>query len=138
MKNYSILIALLITTLVAGQSGKIKMEVSGIKNNKGFISLALYNNANDFTKAEIMSSKLKAKKGILYAYFDQLPAGNYAVAVLHDENKNDKMDFNFIGVPKESYGFSLNPSIVMKAPDFEDVRFSLKKNETKHLKIKLK
>ena len=38
-----------------------------------------------------------------------LPAGNYAVQVMHDENENNKLDTNFMGMPIEGYGFSNNP-----------------------------
>ena len=40
--------------------------------------------------------------------FTDLPAGVYAVSVFHDENMNQKLDKNFVGVPKEEYGASNN------------------------------
>lgn len=48
-----------------------------------------------------------------------LPAGRYAVAVLHDENENHKLDRNFFGIPKEGFGFANNPHVGLKAPDWK-------------------
>ena len=49
----------------------------------------------------------------------QLPAGRYAVVVIHDENSNMKLDRNFFGVPREGFGFSHNPRISFSAPSFQ-------------------
>ena len=38
--------------------------------------------------------------------FGNLPAGNYAVGAVHDENGNHKLDSNFLHIPKEAYGIS--------------------------------
>ena len=51
-------------------------------------------------------------------------AGDYAVAVIHDENSNDKLD-TFAGIPREGFGFSRNPPIRFGAPRFAAARFAL-------------
>ena len=57
-----------------------------------------------YTKA-FRSIKIKPT-GIKTIYqFDNLPAGNYAVAILADINDNGKMDMNLLGMPKEAFGF---------------------------------
>ena len=56
--------------------------------------------------------------------FKDLPPGDYAVMVMHDENGNGKLDSNMIGMPVEGYGFSNNPN-VMRKPTFEEARFTL-------------
>jgi len=40
--------------------------------------------------------------------FDSPKVGEYAVSVLQDDNTNQYMYFNFVGVPKEGYCFSNN------------------------------
>jgi len=57
--------------------------------------------------------------------FADLPAGVYAVSVFHDENMNEKLDKNFMGVPKEGYGASNNPKKKMGPPNFEETKFQL-------------
>lgn len=56
--------------------------------------------------------------------FAQLPAGRYAVQVMHDANDNGKLDTNFVGMPTEAYGFSNNPSLMRKAR-FDEAAFDL-------------
>ncbi|MXV38137.1 DUF2141 domain-containing protein [Flavobacteriaceae bacterium Ap0902] len=138
MKKIILILSLITATISFSQTAKINIEVDGITNNQGNIGIALYNNANDFTIKEYRATKVKAKQGKVYAAFDEIPAGEYGIAILHDENKNDKMDFNMIGIPKEDYGFSNNPAIVLSKPKFKEVAFPVKKGESKKVKIKLK
>ena len=48
--------------------------------------------------------------------------GTYALAVIHDENGNGRLD-KFMAIPREGFGFSRNPAIRMGPPRFEEVRF---------------
>lgn len=54
-----------------------------------------------------------------------LPAGKYAVAVLHDENMNHKLDRNLLGIPKEGFGFANNPRVGLRAPDWKDAAINV-------------
>ena len=56
--------------------------------------------------------------------FDGLPFGAYAVAVIHDENGNRKLD-TMLGIPREGFGFSRNPAIGFGAPRFSAASFAL-------------
>jgi uncharacterized protein (DUF2141 family) len=50
--------------------------------------------------------------------------GRYALAVIHDENGNGRLD-KFMGIPREGFGFSRNPRIRMGPPRFDEVRFDV-------------
>ena len=52
------------------------------------------------------------------AVMQDLPPGEYGVVTIHDENKNQKLDRNFVGVPKEGFGFANNPRVRLSAPPF--------------------
>jgi uncharacterized protein (DUF2141 family) len=56
--------------------------------------------------------------------FNDLPSGGYAIALIHDENGNGKLDTLF-GIPKEGFGFSRNPVIRFGAPRFSAARFDV-------------
>lgn len=56
--------------------------------------------------------------------FEGLPRGNYAIAVIHDENSNGKLD-TFAGIPREGFGFSRNPALTFGPPSFNAARFAL-------------
>jgi len=68
--------------------------------------------------------------------FPALPDGVYAVSVFHDENMNERLDKNFMGVPKESYGASNNPKKKMGPPNFDEAKFQLSGTE-QSVEIKL-
>ncbi len=50
--------------------------------------------------------------------FSGWPRGTYAVGAFHDRNSNGKMDWNFIGIPKEPFGVSQDAKSLMSSPSF--------------------
>ncbi len=54
--------------------------------------------------------------------FENLPSGDYAIAILHDENGNRRLD-RFAGIPREGIGFSRNPRFSFGPPSFSSARF---------------
>lgn len=56
--------------------------------------------------------------------FPALPRGDYAIAVIHDENGNARLD-TLAGIPREGFGFSRNPPIMFGPPRFTAARFTL-------------
>ena len=61
--------------------------------------------------------------------------GPLAVATFHDENDNGKLDFNFIGIPKEGTGASNNAASPFGAPKFIDAKVSLSAKNRVEFKI---
>ena len=55
--------------------------------------------------------------------FTGVKPGNYAVALLHDENDNGKADRAMGMMPKEGYGFSRDAPVKMAPPKFKDAVF---------------
>ncbi len=60
---------------------------------------------------------------------DSLKYGEYAVRVFHDENKNGKIDTNFLGIPTEDYGYSNDASGWFGPPSWEKAKFIFDKPE---------
>jgi uncharacterized protein (DUF2141 family) len=56
--------------------------------------------------------------------FSDIKPGKYAIAVIHDKNYNGKLDTNWLGIPKEGYGFSSSAEVTLSAPSFSDAVFS--------------
>ena len=118
-------------------SSTINVEISHIKNQKGSLVIGLYNIEETFpikTK-EYRSLILDANATILKGQFKNIPNGTYAIALFHDENSNEIMDKNFLGIPKEGYGFSNNVKAIFSAPLFDEAKFEL--NETIDIKIEM-
>ena len=111
-------------------TSKLTVRVTGARNAKGKIRVALFRDGKGFPNdasravhtqaADIDPQTLRAQ-----VVFADLPAGVYAVSVFHDENMNEKLDKNFVGVPKEGYGASNNPKKKMGPPNFDETRFQL-------------
>jgi len=67
---------------------------------------------------------IKIRKSQARRDFEDIPPGKYAMAVIHDENMNGKLDTNWMGVPTEDCGFSNNATGVLGAPPFSAARFA--------------
>ena len=61
--------------------------------------------------------------------FDSISPGRYAIQFFHDENENQKMDFNLIGIPKEKFGSSNNVKPLLGPPKFEKMLINLNQNK---------
>ena len=76
-----------------------------------------------------------AHPGTVTVTVPDLPAGDYAVSVGHDVNRNHKVDKNIFGMPKEQWGMSNNPHAAIKAPPFSAARFSLTGDMEVHVRL---
>jgi uncharacterized protein (DUF2141 family) len=54
---------------------------------------------------------------------EDLPYGTYAASAFHDEDDDGDLDTNFVGAPKEPYGFSNDARARFSRPDFEEAAF---------------
>ena len=76
------------------------------------------------------------KGGRIQARFEGLAAGEYAVAMYHDENNDTQFNKGIFGIPKEGYGVSNNVVHKLRAPNFEEARFQLTTG-TKEVRIRV-
>jgi uncharacterized protein (DUF2141 family) len=125
----------------ATDTATLTVHITGARNAKGKIRAALFRGAegfpNDASKAILtQAADVDPQTSGAQIVFTDLPAGVYAVSVFHDENMNQKLDKNFVGMPKEGYGASNNPKKKMGPPTFEETKFQLSGTE-QSLEIKL-
>ena len=104
----------------------LNITVTDIRSTQGSVGVSVVDTAaawNGEAKG-VARQKLPIQgKEVVFRLTD-LPPGQYAVSVIHDENDNGKLDANFMGMPTEGYGFSNNP-VVLRKPTFEEVQFQL-------------
>jgi uncharacterized protein (DUF2141 family) len=131
------------STRVMAQSATttLTVRVTGVRNNKGRIALALFQSEagfpGDISKAvRTQQVEIDAQTGSAQFVLQAIPYGVYAVSVFHDENMNGKLDKNFVGAPKEGYGASNNPRKRMGPPPFGEANFPLNEPE-QSIEIKL-
>jgi uncharacterized protein (DUF2141 family) len=112
----------------AAQEQKVRLVITviGIRNDKGHIAASLFNEEKGFPNEDSRAVGRKLSpirdRGTIIV-FDGLTSGTYGVALLHDENKNNKLDSNLFGFPREGYGVSNNPRPARRSPRFSDARF---------------
>ncbi len=89
---------------------QLTIKISNIEKQKGEIKIGVFNNESNFLKegASIKNYTVKVDKNTAVLTITDLPKGEYAISMYHDENMDNKMNTNSKGVPKESYGFSNN------------------------------
>jgi len=106
------------------------VEITHLRSTEGNILISIYDEASTFPKDKNMLeqkilSDIPAEKMIIR--FDSLSLGTYAIAVLHDENGDEKLNFNLLGFPKEGYCFSNNVRPKFRRPTWDEAKFDLKK-----------
>jgi uncharacterized protein (DUF2141 family) len=115
---------------------KVEVTIRGIEEIKGSILVAVYNSEDSFMKKHITSRKIKITGSEVTLVFENVKADNYAITTFHDENDNDKLDTNFMGIPKELYGFSNDAKGSFGPPSFEKAK--VKVDGDKKLVINIK
>ena len=122
-------------------AASVTVHVTGARNAKGQIRAALFQSAKGFPgdasqAIQTRAADIDPQSLIAQIVFTGLHEGVYAVSLFHDENMNQKLDKNFLGIPKEGYGASNNPKKKMGPPDFEETKFQVG-GQAQSLEIKL-
>ncbi|MBJ6725240.1 DUF2141 domain-containing protein [Geomonas sp. Red875] len=114
--------------LAGSECRGIHVRVLDIRNSKGTVACALFEAPAGFPAEFLKTARnimvIKIRESQARCDFLDIPPGKYAVAVIHDENRNGKLDTNLFGVPKEGYGFSNDAKGVIGAPTFSAASFS--------------
>jgi len=118
---------------------KTAITVTGIRSDKGKIIIqvfkddAAYQDQHPFKK--ISFDKKELASGTLQLQL-ALEPGTYGFTLVDDENGNGEIDKNFVGMPKEGFGFSNFFMEKMKKPRFEEFKTDLKTHPTVVMKVK--
>lgn len=127
LKRMVCFVCLMAATVVShAREGVLSVWVEGVNGEKGILQVAVFNREDAFLEKPFRTKKVAATKDGIDLIFEDLPEGSYAIAVYLDENKNGKLDKNFIGFPKELYGFSNNAKgSILGPPSFQQAKFEL-------------
>jgi uncharacterized protein (DUF2141 family) len=119
----------------------LEVVVPQLRNAQGGLGCQLFAGANGFpmkSDQALQTVSSPITNGTARCRFQQVPPGTYAVAVVHDENGNQKLDSNMLGVPTEGYGVSNNKTYALSQPRWEESRFDLAAGESRQLTIQLR
>lgn len=114
----------------------VVVTISNFKNNNGYAMVAIFNKEESFLNVGLKSAKVKIENNTCSVTFKDLPKGIYAVSMFHDENDNNKMDTNVLGIPKETYGCSNNAKGSFGPPKWDDAKFEITTQSiTQHINL---
>ena len=107
--------------------GRIVARITGIRNDEGRLIARLYHGAEGFpgeAGKAYREAKFEIRDGKAMVTFGDVPFGEYALWICHDEDDDGELDTNMIGMPKEGVGVSGPPPSFI--PTYKDARFELK------------
>lgn len=126
-RSTAALVCALLPVLAAAQCPGIHVKILNIRNSTGTVACALFDSPEGFPEEYLRMATnvmiIKIRKDQARCDFEDIPPGTYAMAVVHDENMNGKLDTNFLGIPLEGYGFSNDAKGPLGAPPFSAASF---------------
>jgi uncharacterized protein (DUF2141 family) len=115
------------------RAATLDVEISGI-SKECILHLAIYSSKEVFESDRgdrpgpqpgIVAGSIINVGTEFYKETFEIPAGTYVIGYYIDANENEKLDTNFIGIPKEQFGFSNNARGTFGPPNFESASFTL-------------
>lgn len=108
----------------------LRIHVDGLRNSIGVVGAAIFRSSDGWPEnmdktVNHWPTPIAPGANEATAVMENLPAGEYGVVAIHDENKNRKLDRTFIGIPKEGFGFANNPRVRLSAPAFEAAKIHI-------------
>ena len=108
------------------QENQIRVEITGLRSDKGQAVCSLFSSAGDFPKktekaVAHSTSAITSRQAV--CEFSGVAPGTYAISVFHDENSNGKLDTNFMGIPREGVGASNGAKGHFGPPKFDAAAF---------------
>lgn len=114
------------TNGISASGMTVEVRVSGFRNNDGVARVSLFGGPDGFPQDWALAcatNTLSITGNAVRVVFSGVSTGQYAVAVLHDENADGRMNVSILGVPREGYGVSNNAKGKFGAPGFDASRF---------------
>ncbi|MBN7812739.1 DUF2141 domain-containing protein [Algoriphagus sp. H41] len=139
-------LTLLFSLLLSGlhtsqnQASDLHVQIGETRSDRGKILVLVFDQEEGFpdqVDKAFRKFALSPQNGKAELTLSNLPPGKYAFTVLHDEDGDEKMATNFLGIPTEKYGFSNNPRIYFSPPSFESAAVALD-GKPKTIQIKLR
>jgi uncharacterized protein (DUF2141 family) len=105
----------------------LTVQLTNLRSDAGQVGCMIYGSAKGFpadSSAALQRRWCPIASARSTCAFDPIPAGVYAVACFHDENRNGQMDRGVFGIPKEGTVVSNHAKGFMGPPSFKDASFS--------------
>jgi uncharacterized protein (DUF2141 family) len=103
----------------------LTIDIKGLRNDQGHVLLQLF----DESEKSIREIKQPIENKECTILLTDLGLGRYGFKYFHDENDNQNLDTNWVGIPKEGFGFSNNAKATFGPPSFTKWVFELSGNK---------
>jgi uncharacterized protein (DUF2141 family) len=110
----------------------LTIVVANVRDSRGVVGVLIFDSPRGWPedpKGAVQAKAVPAHPGVVTLSFENLTPGEYAAVVLHDVNQNQKVEKNWLGMPKEGWGMSNNPKPRRSAPPFDAAKFQLTGNQ---------
>jgi uncharacterized protein (DUF2141 family) len=117
---------------LAAQTRGLLVRASGFRSDKGKARFYLFSRADGYPDElgrAFLSREASVSGGSASVFFvpepnAPIPPGEYAIALIHDENGNGRLDLGLFGIPLEGYGASRDARGKRGGPSFPDAAFA--------------
>jgi uncharacterized protein (DUF2141 family) len=135
------LLMLLLMVFSSANAQNIEVKIAGMRSSSGQIHIKIFKDDQSF-KDDKEYRKLSYKKdgavnGEMTVKFNLEP-GTYGFALLDDESNNGHMDYNFIGLPDEGFGFSNFYLTGLNRPKFDLFKLTVKPDQAQKVLMKVR
>lgn len=112
-------------------TGSLTIVRTGLENDDGEVLITVSNSRENYESDNpaFIGMKVKIENRKAEYTFEELPVGEYAIKLFHDENMDGELDTNFLGIPTEDYGFSNNVRGTFGPADYDDAKFLFEQTE---------
>lgn len=142
MTCFQVILLGIIISGVVGQEqstqGDLTVFINGFDNEEGVVKIALNDTQEDYEAKDqaFRGGETKIDKETAILTFENIPHGEYAIKIYHDEDNDNELDTNFLGMPTEEYGFSNDARGSFGPASWEDAKFIFKSDkDTIHISV---
>ena len=148
VKSYFLALSFLFTMSPQAKSCKqfcasLKVTVTKLRSKKGKVRILLAkdaknfqaNNPKDVDAGKVFFRETPADQDRILFVFPTLDSGDYAFKVIHDENNNQILDTNLLGIPTEGLAVSHQPKMRPNMVNFDKAKFQIRASQTKVFEI---
>lgn len=113
--------------IAKGAPVTLTITVTDLRSTKGKLIFGVFQTGDGFPSesSKALNWQVRQPDSTTQVFTAELPPGEYAASVLHDENANDKMDLGLFGIPQEGYGVTNNPKPQFRGATFQEATFTL-------------
>ena len=99
-------LAVFLCSGIAFAQNSLTLEIAGVKKQGGKLYISFFNSEESFDKRKVCYSMETNATAETLRIPVSLSAGGYVISMYQDSNGNGRLDSNFLGIPREPFGFS--------------------------------